>query len=300
MVAGRSAPARIGATSVGRPGPNLASASSRRVDACRSSTARCRSCLSKETEYAPPADWPGQTVAGTRSMREQRLRSRCGWWACRCPKYRLKRWPKEVQGRRILGKTADGDFEAAAAAQTCALAVLKPGAIATASPNLSANPMASSNPSANASAGTSGTGMPTNRTATGDAVLALNAFPPQSGPANPLAAHTLFLLKDSFDNVLLKSGMRPPAGKTPMQGWDLACQQKSPQCAQALIGLQPFIAAVVKIDPSSGKATFLGVPAGSYYVFSTTHAYFTFLGNEKNGSTSTGTLAALPNDFCNS
>jgi len=50
-----------------------------------------------------------------------------------------------VQGRRILGKTADGDFEAAAAAQTCALAVLKPGAIATASPNVSANPMASPN-----------------------------------------------------------------------------------------------------------------------------------------------------------
>jgi hypothetical protein len=105
-----------------------------------------------------------------------------------------------------------------------------------------------------------------------ETVLALSAFPPQSGPANPLAAHPVFLLKDSFDNVLLKNGMRPPAGKTPMQGWDLACQQKSPQCAQALTGLQPFIAAVVKIDPSSGKATFLGVPPGSYYVFGTTHA----------------------------
>src|SRR5260370_25766590 len=105
-----------------------------------------------------------------------------------------------------------------------------------------------------------------------ETVLALNAFPPQSGPANPLAAHPVFLLKDSFDNVLLKNGMRSPAGKTPMQGWDLACQQKSPQCAQALTCLQPFITALVKIDPSSGKATFLGVPAGSYYVFGTTHA----------------------------
>lgn len=101
--------------------------------------------LQKKQSMRRPADWPGQTVAGTRSMREQRLRSRCRWWACRCPKYRLKRRPKEVQGRRILGKTADGDCEAAAAAQTCALAVLKPGAIATASPNLSANPMASPN-----------------------------------------------------------------------------------------------------------------------------------------------------------
>jgi len=113
--------------------------------------------------------------------------------------------------------------------------------------------------------------MPTNRTATGDAVLSMSAFPPQSGAANPLAGRPLFLLKESFDNVLMKNGMHPPAGKTPMQGWDLACQQKSPQCAQALAGLQPYMAAVVKVDPS-GKATFLGVPAGAYYVFGTTHS----------------------------
>jgi hypothetical protein len=168
----------------------------------------------------------------------------------------------EVQGRRILGKTQDGDFATAPASQTCTLAALKPGEITavatTGSPNM---------PTAN----TAGTGMPQNRTATGNAVLALNAFPPQSGPANPLAAHPLFLLKDSFDNVLLKSGIRPPAGKTPMQTWDLACTQKSAQCAQAFMNLQPYIAGVVNIDPASGKATFLGVPAGSYYVFGTTH-----------------------------
>jgi hypothetical protein len=122
-----------------------------------------------------------------------------------------------------------------------------------------------------ASANPSGTGMPTNRSATGDAVLSLSVFPPQSGAANPLAGHSLFLLKDSFNNVLMKNGMQPPAGKTPMQGWDLACQQKSAQCVQPMAGLQPYIAAVVKIDPS-GTATFLGVPAGSYYVFGTTHA----------------------------
>jgi len=34
--------------------------------------------------------------------------------------------------------------------------------------------------------------------------------------------------KESFDNVLTKNGMHPPAGKTPMQGWDLACRQKLP------------------------------------------------------------------------
>jgi hypothetical protein len=166
----------------------------------------------------------------------------------------------EVQGRRITGQNANGDFVFAPMNQACTLAVLKPGPIPAASP-------ASTTTSANSS----GTGMPTNRTATGDAVLAMNVFPAQSGAANPLAGHPLFLLKDSFDNVLMKNGMHPPAGKTPMQGWDLACQKSSPQCAQALASLQPYMAGVVKID-GSGKATFLGVPAGSYYIFGTTHA----------------------------
>lgn len=56
-----------------------------------------------------------------------------------------------------------------------------------------------------------------------------------------------------------------------MQGWDLACQKALPQCAQALAVLRPYMAAVVRMD-ASGNATFAGVPAGSYYVFGTTHA----------------------------
>ena len=87
----------------------------------------------------------------------------------------------------------------------------------------------------------------------------------------PFFISTLLKLSFKRNNVLMKNGMQAPAGKTPMQGWDLACQKVLPQCMQALAGLQPYIAAVVKPDPS-GKATFLGVPAGSYYVFGTTHA----------------------------
>jgi len=166
----------------------------------------------------------------------------------------------EVQGRRIAGQNADGDFVFAPLNQTCTLGVLKPGPI----------PAAPSS-SAMAPANSAGTGMPTNRTATGDAVLSMSVFPSQSGAANPLTGHPLFLLKDSFRDVLMKNGMNPPAGKTPIQGWDLACQKASPQCARALANLQPYMAGVVKIDPS-GKATFPGVPAGSYYVFGTTHA----------------------------
>lgn len=162
----------------------------------------------------------------------------------------------EVQGRRITGQNGDGDFIFSPLNQMCSLGVLAPGAIPAAS--------------ATTTAAANGTGMATNRPVTGDAVLTLAAFPPQSGPANPLFGHPLFLLKDSFDNVLVKNGMRPPAGKTPIETWDLACQQKSAQCVQALSGLQPYMAAVVKID-ATGKATFLGVPAGTYYVFGTTH-----------------------------
>ena len=166
----------------------------------------------------------------------------------------------EVQGRRIAGKNADGDFVFSPLNQTCALGVLKPGPIPTAA---AATLVAASS--------SSGTGMPTNRTATGNAVLSVSAFPPQSGPVNSLAMHPMFLLKNSFSEVLLRSGMQPPPGKTPIQGWDLACQKSLPQCAQALTGLQSYMAAVVKFD-ASGKATFLGVPPGSYYLFGTTHA----------------------------
>ena len=169
----------------------------------------------------------------------------------------------EVQGRRITGRNSDDEFVFAPLNQACTLAVLRPGSIPAAVPTTVSNVTTPANPS--------GTGMPTNRTATGDAVLSVSAFPSQAGTANPLIGHPLFLLKDSFSDVLTKMGIRPPAGKTPIQGWDVACQQKLPQCAQPFAGLQPYIAAVAKIDPS-GKQTFLGVPAGAYYVFGTTHA----------------------------
>ena len=87
----------------------------------------------------------------------------------------------------------------------------------------------------------------------------------------------MFLLRSAFSEVLVKSGMRPPAGATPLQGWDLACEKKLPQCAQALAVLPPYMAGVVKID-ASGTGTFAGVPAGSYDVFGTTHANHPALG----------------------
>ncbi|MGO9348079.1 MAG: hypothetical protein ACLPZJ_17035 [Terriglobales bacterium] len=161
----------------------------------------------------------------------------------------------EVQGKRIVGKTQDGDFAAAAATETCSLAVLKPGTI-TAANMTSANNPSSMSPQAGAP--------------TGSGVLSLAAFPAQTGASNPLAGHLIFLLKDSMDNVLRKQGMQLPAGKTPVQAWDAACVQKAPACQQMVAGLKPYVERMAKAN-DSGKATFSNLPDGSYYVFTTSH-----------------------------
>jgi hypothetical protein len=160
----------------------------------------------------------------------------------------------EVQGNRILGKTPDGDFAAAPASQTCSLAVLKPGTI------IGANMASANNPSSMA---------PLPGAATGG-VLSLSAFPSQSGAANPLAGHLIFLMKDSMNSVLMKSGMHPPEGKTAVQAWDASCMQKAPACQQAVAGLKPYVERMARAD-ASGNATFSNLPDGSYYVFTSSH-----------------------------
>jgi hypothetical protein len=161
----------------------------------------------------------------------------------------------EVQGKRIVGKTQDGDFAAMPATESCSLAVLKPGTITA------ANMASANNPSAMA---------PQAGAATGSAVLSLSAFPQQTGAANALAGHLIFLLKDSMNNILTKAGMQPPAGKTPVQAWDAACLKKDPMCQQMAAGLKPYVERMAKAD-ASGRATFSNLPEGSYFVFTTTH-----------------------------
>jgi hypothetical protein len=161
----------------------------------------------------------------------------------------------EVQGKRIVGKTQDGDFAALPATETCSFAALKPGTITA------ANMTSMSNPSSMA---------PQPGAPTGGGVLSLAAFPAQTGTANPLAGHLVFLLKESMNSVLMKQGMQPPAGKNAVQAWDAACVQKAPLCQQLVVGLKPYVARMAKAD-ESGKATFSNLPDGSYYVFTTSH-----------------------------
>ena len=102
---------------------------------------------------------------------------------------------------------------------------------------------------------------------TGAAILSLaTGLPTLAGLANPLAGRLWFLMRESFDSVLTRSGFVPPAGQTPMQGWIAACRQGAPVCLQALDAAAPSAATMAQMD-AAGKTTFPGVPPGTYYVF---------------------------------
>ncbi|MEP6912818.1 MAG: hypothetical protein ABI923_08695 [bacterium] len=102
------------------------------------------------------------------------------------------------------------------------------------------------------------------------AILLIDSeFPTQTGVSR-LAGHSFGLTQDSFDSVLTKADVRPPAGMSPSQGWALACNNGSPTCVQGLHAMDaaPKICAV-KLN-GNGKGNFPAVPAGTYYLFGVT------------------------------
>jgi len=85
--------------------------------------------------------------------------------------------------------------------------------------------------------------------------------------ANPLANHSLVLMKDRFDNVLRKLGGPIPANATPLQTWATyvtACKPPA-DCKALNQSMNAFSAGGVKLD-SNGKGSFPAVPPGVYYV----------------------------------
>ena len=101
----------------------------------------------------------------------------------------------------------------------------------------------------------------------GYAILWIVAFPDQAGATDSMVGHTFVLLKDSFDNLLLKSGLRPPMGETILRTWGLACRKGASECRQVVDVMSPYVVAGVKMD-ATGKVRFSpAVAAGSYYLF---------------------------------
>ena len=74
------------------------------------------------------------------------------------------------------------------------------------------------------------------------------------------------LMKESFDNVLRKSGVQIPAGTSAYHAFLAECQKGPNQCKQLLTAMAAYSAGNVKLD-ADGKATLPAIVAGTYYLF---------------------------------
>ncbi len=157
--------------------------------------------------------------------------------------------PYVVEGRRITGKNSNDDFTFAPLNATCNLAVLFPGlvpsgAVATSSSSLPA--------------------------LSGNAVLTiLSGLPAPQGTPNALASHPYVLLREDVATIIRKSGATIPPDMSPENALGAACTKHTPDCQTMLNAIKEQKAALAFSD-GNGKATFPGLPPGSYYLMIST------------------------------
>jgi hypothetical protein len=148
-----------------------------------------------------------------------------------------------VEGRRITGKNSNDDFTFAPLNATCNLAVLSPGEV----------------PTVAVATGTSAV-------PAGDAVLTiLSGLPAPPGTPNALASHPYILLREDVATIIRKSGVAIPPGMSPEKVMGTACANRTPDCQTIQNALKAEKAGIT-ISDGTGKGTFPGVPAGSYYL----------------------------------
>ncbi len=157
---------------------------------------------------------------------------------------------------------ADNAAKPKAAASTSGASAARPAAAPTTmasaapAPNVSAARPAASTPSATAGGGT--------------AVLSISSgLSVQAGAPNPLAGHPYVLLRDSYANVVAKSGVQVPAGTSPYKVMGQACMNHTPDCQKIMDAVKVSAASVTRAD-ANGKGTFPGVAAGTYYLMIST------------------------------
>ena len=173
--------------------------------------------------------------------------------------------PYLVEGRRIIGQNDNDDFTFAPLNATCNLAVLSPGDVPSGAVRSTASPATASAGSASAG-GSTNTRLSTPGAPTGNAVLSvLNGFPAQAGTQNLLAGHPYVLLRESFEAAIGRSGVTVPAGTSAYKVFGNACGQRTSDCQKMVSVLNADAAAAIRAD-AGGKATFSGVPAGTYYL----------------------------------
>lgn len=172
--------------------------------------------------------------------------------------------PYLVEGRRIVGQNDNDDFTFAPLNATCSLAVLSPGNVPSSAVPVTAS--ATTAAAGSASASSANTRLSTSASPTGTAVLSvLNGLPSQAGTQNPLAGHPYILLRESFTAAIGRAGVSVQPGISAYKVFGNACGQRTPDCQKMVAALNADAAAAIRAD-ANGKATFSGVPAGTYYL----------------------------------
>jgi hypothetical protein len=169
----------------------------------------------------------------------------------------------QVNGRVIVGTTEDpkNPFVFAPKIGHCVVGTLVAGG--SASPNApTPTAIAGAAPSATPNAAAAGAAP-----SPGNASLSIaSGFANQPGAGNPLAGRPMTLMKESFDNVVRKSGVQIPAGTSAYHAFLAECQKGPNQCKQLLTAMAAYSAGNVKLD-ADGKATLPAIVAGTYYLF---------------------------------
>ncbi|MDQ1409977.1 MAG: hypothetical protein QOJ41_1712, partial [Acidobacteriaceae bacterium] len=168
----------------------------------------------------------------------------------------------QVNGRVIVGTTEDpkNPFIFAPKIGRCAVGTLVAGGAPN--PNGPTSATISGAPSTTANTAPAGA-TPSARNAS---LSIASGFANQPGVGNPLAGRPMSLMKDSFDNVLRKSGVQIPERTSAYHAFLAECQKGPNECKQLLSGIAAYSAANVKLD-ADGKATLPAVAAGTYYLF---------------------------------
>jgi hypothetical protein len=184
--------------------------------------------------------------------------------------------PYQVHGRIVTGEDDNDNYTFAPMERTCDLAVLAPsktipsggGTAATmvaSTANLAAHNSATPNP-ATANPAT----LSTPAAPLGNAILSIvSGFPPQPGAPNPLAGHPYILLRESYPDVIAKSGVTVPPGVSPYKFVGMACVNRTPDCQKGNDAVKANAISAIRAD-ANGSGTLPGVPPGTYYLMIST------------------------------
>ena len=186
--------------------------------------------------------------------------------------------PYQVHGRLVTGQDQNDDFTFAPMEQTCNLAALSPSKTIPMSGGTGGMMNASATGATTGPGSATANGAPDNNggnlskpnAALGNATLSIvSGFPATPGQANPLANHPYVLLRNSFNDTIVQSGVNIPAGATPFKFLGLACGNRTPDCQTIMNAIKAGAVSSVRAD-INGHATFPGVPPGTYYLMIST------------------------------